>query len=370
MAVRRDIALALATVIGVPAITAALGAPVTLDGAVPLAGWLGLAVLARRRWPVGVLLASAAAIVALQTSGLYEGGWLWPASVAYASATLSGRLGWAAGTGLASLGLGWSWEWSVHNGSTADVVARAGTEALWLGIVLAAATAYRNWRSWQDETVARLAQSVRERELDAARRLAEQRVQIAREVHDVVAHTLTVVGVQLRVAAEALDDAPEQSRAAIEMAQTVRGQALADLRGLVTVLRSEPVRAPVAGLADLPAVVSAVASGRLTSELVETGEVRPLPAPAGLAVTRVVQESLTNVVRHAGGTAVRVELHYGRNSVSVTVTDDGRGSEPAGPGHGLTGLQERVTALGGTFAAGPGPEGGFVVRAEIPVPAS
>src|SRR5690606_22604859 len=137
-----------------------------------------------------------------------------------------------------------------------------------------------------------------------------------------------------------LDDVPEQSRAAIELAQAVRGQALADLRGLVTVLRSEPVRAPVAGLADLPAVVSAVASGRLASELVETGEVRPLPAPVGLAVTRVVQESLTNVVRHAGATTVRVELHYGRDSASVTVTDDGRGGEPAGPGHGLTGLQE------------------------------
>jgi len=376
-----DAALLVATVAGVPAVTAALGDALTLTGTVPLVAWLGGVLLARRRWPVGVLLASTVAIVALQTAGLTDAGWIWPSTAAYASAVLYGRLSWAVGVGALTVWVAAAWEWSVDGRSADAVAASVGIEALWLVAVLAATTAYRNWRRWQQEVVGRLEQNMRERELDDARRQAEERLRVAREVHDVVAHTLTVVGVQMRVAADALDTAPDEARAAIETAQAVRREAITDLRGLVTVLRAAgpdepqqstaavdaPALAPVARIVDLPRIVAAVSSDDLRTELAETGEPRSLPGPTDVALTRVVQESLTNVVRHAAATTARVEVHYGQSRVAVTVTDNGRGGPPGGrDGHGLAGLRERVTALGGTFSAGPATAGGFAVHAAVP----
>jgi signal transduction histidine kinase len=289
-----------------------------------------------------VLLASVALVVALRTADLTYTGWLWPATAAFATAVLYGRLWWAVGTGVVTLAFGATWEWTVQGGGGPVTLA---ADAVWFVLVTLGASAYRDHR--------------RSRVADEARRESEERLRIAREVHDVVAHTLTVVGVQLRVAAESLTDAPDEARAAIETAQAVRRSALEDLRGLVDVLRSP------ASL-DLPRIVSAVAGPDLAVSLASSGAARPLPAPVALTLTRVVQEALTNVVRHASATSARIEVHYGASEVSVTVTDDGRGGAPTG-GHGLAGLAERVAALGGSFAAGPGPSSGFTVQASVPL---
>jgi signal transduction histidine kinase len=354
-----DLALAGLTLVAVPALTVAFAGTVTAAGTVPLTVTLAVALLWRRRWPVAVLALSALTITALCVGDLTDAGWIWPATAAYASAVLAGRLGWAVGIGVAQVWFASTWEWFVQTGPSGGAV---GIEALWLAAVLAGAVAYRNWRRWQEEVVVRLRQSVHEQELEAARRQAEERLRIAREVHDVVAHTLAVVGVHLNVAADALDTSPEETRGAIAVAQRVRRDAMSDLAALVGVLREPPVTADLAG------IVAAVGSAVVT-RLNEAGDPGRVAGPVALALTRVVQESLTNVVRHARAATVTVDVHYGPSAVEVAVVDDGRAAAaaPSG-GHGLAGMRERVAALGGTFSAGPGDRVGFVVRARIPYP--
>lgn len=365
-----DVILATLTIVGVMAVTVLAGGKLTEAGALPLAVTLGGLLLLRRRWPVLVLGLSAAVIVAHRTADLTDVGWVWPATFAYASAALAGRFGWAVAIGVTQLAFAANWEWAVVAMAWPQTVATVGVEALWLAVVLAAATAYRNWRRWQDEVVVRLRQAAHERELEAAHRRAEERLRIARELHDVVAHTLAVVGVQLNVAADALDTAPAETRDALRLAQQVRGTAMADLAALVRVLRDagvEEIPQPQAALSDVAGLVDRVRSSSLDATLTEVGDRRSVPAPVALALTRVVQEALTNVVRHAHASEAHVSLHYGHSRAEVTVVDNGiGGNADRRSGHGLAGMSERVNALGGELVAG-GADGGFRVHATIPM---
>ncbi|WP_344935585.1 sensor histidine kinase [Actinoplanes nipponensis] len=245
-----------------------------------------------------------------------------------------------------------------------------GGEVLWLAAALATALAYRSTRRWQQEAAARLAQSLHERELDARRRRAEERVGIARDLHDVVSHTLAVVGVHLNVALDIFDEEPAEAREALRLAQEVRGRAMGDLRSLVDVLREgDRIETPAAGLEGLAGLIDRVRSAGVTVTVTELGERDAVPAPVATAVHRVVQESLTNTVRHAPAARATVMLHYTPASVTVEVADDGAGAAPGTEGHGIMGMRERVAALGGALTAGPVPGRGFVVRALIPVAA-
>ncbi|MGW4022095.1 sensor histidine kinase, partial [Streptomyces sp. NPDC005009] len=306
--------------------------------------------------------------------GLTDGGWVWPVSAAYATLAADDRLGrpglpWAAGVGLAELAFATAWE-TITGGSTLrDALVSLGAEALWLAVLLAAATAHRDRLRWRAELDERLLRAARERDLKAGRRIAEARLDIARELHDVIGHTLTVVGIQLRVAAEALDDSPEEARAALTTAQQVRTEAVRDLRALVHVLRApgEVSEVPAAGVPEVAALVDRMRSADLDIRL----ETAAVPAPVSLAVHRIVQEALTNTVRHAEASRAEVGIRCGDGRVEVSVTDDGRTSAqtPGTAGHGMRGMDERVRALGGDFFAGPHGKGdGWVVRATIPVP--
>ncbi|SCF11200.1 Signal transduction histidine kinase [Micromonospora viridifaciens] len=375
-------ALAVITLVGVPTGIALTGGRVTLDGAVPLAQTLAILVLLRRRWPVATLLASLAAVTAMRGAGLVEVGWIWPVTVFLAHTIVIGRIGWALGTGVVVLAYAANWE-SVVLGHSPDLVAsRVGAEALWLALVLAIGAAYRNRRGWQEELAARVRQSAHERELDARRRRAEERVRIAHELHDVVSHTLAVVGVHLHVALDTLESAPEEARDALRLAQDVRGKAMTDLQALVEVLRDESatkIESPVAQLDRLASLVEQVRTAGVEVSLHETGERSTVPAPVALAAYRIVQEALTNTVRHARATRATVALRYEPAQVAVTVTDNGTSTEfgrsttardpgePETGGHGLAGMRERVTALGGSLRIGPAAEGGFTVQASIPV---
>jgi signal transduction histidine kinase len=254
---------------------------------------------------------------------------------------------WAAGTAGATLWLAAVWE-----PTGAQRLTEVGAETLWLALIFAAARAYRNRQGWQAETAARLAH--------------QERLLMARELHDVVAHTLTVVGVQLHVANEALEDSPDEAREALRVAQDVRAKAVADLRDFLDLLRSGPSLTPTG---DVRAVVALFNGAHLSIE----GDENSVPAPVGLAVFRLVQEALTNAVKHAQADRIDVRLRYRSSQVDVDISDDGRGPSrwtgglPNGPGHGLAGMRERVAALGGTFHAGPGPQGGFQVSAVIPM---
>jgi signal transduction histidine kinase len=379
--------LAVLTLVGVPTGIALTGGSLTLYGALPLAETLAILVMLRRRWPVATLLASVAAVTAMRGAGLVEVGWIWPATVLFAHAVMIGRIGWAVGTGAVVLAYAASWEWAVLGHSPDLVVGRVGGEVFWLALVVAIGVAYRNRRGWQEELAARLRQSAYERELDARRRRAEERVRIAHELHDLVSHTLAVVGVHLNVALDTLGSAPDEARDALQLAQDVRGKAMADLRALVEVLRdgsATTIESPAAQLDGLASLVEQVCAAGIDVDLQETGDRSAVPAPVALASYRIVQEALTNTVRHAGATRAVVALCYEPAQVTVTVTDNGTRAGPGSTattgdpdhpgtggadtaGHGIAGMHERVNALGGLLRVGPAAGAGFTVQASIPV---
>ncbi|KHD78377.1 sensor histidine kinase [Actinoplanes utahensis] len=327
--------------------------------AVTLAGL----VLAVRRWPLAVFLLTFAIVAAWRVAGLIQAGWIWPASAALAGLVLAGRLRTAIVAAALTLLWGLNWDTFVYRHESPDwVFAHLGGEALWIGAVLAAATAYRNTVRWRAEVAHRIAADEQQRALEAGRRRAEERVEIARDLHDVVSHTLAVVGVHLNVAIDAFDAEPDEAKAALKFAQEVRGRAMTDLKALVGVLREGELPA----MESLERLLGQVREAGLAVSFNEIGDPVRLPAPVAAAVYRVVQESLTNTVRHAGATRVAVTVRYAPADVLVDVQDDGSGAAGIVEGHGISGMRERVAALGGALTAGPG-RSGFTVRATIPL---
>ncbi|WHT21709.1 histidine kinase [Crossiella sp. CA-258035] len=197
----------------------------------------------------------------------------------------------------------------------------------------------------------------------AERARRDERARIAAEMHDVIAHSLAVIVSQ----AKGGRYAPELAGEALRVVEDTGRAALTEMRGLLGVLRGpEPdTRRPQPGLADLPELLTGIRATGLPVRLTERGEPRPLGAVAGLAAYRVVQEALTNVLRHAGAGAAEVELAWSATGLTVTVADDGGGAA-AVAGHGLTGMRERAEAAGGRFTAGTRPGGGFAVTAWLP----
>lgn len=210
----------------------------------------------------------------------------------------------------------------------------------------------------------------RDREESGQRRAYEERLRVAREVHDVVGHSLAVINMQAGVALHVLDRRPEQSRVALEAIRQSSKDALDELRGTLAVFRrseTEVARRPAAGLAQIDQVIANVTESGRRVELDVTGDRRTLPEGIDLAAYRIVQESLTNVVRHAGPASARVRIVYEPEQVTVEVTDDGaHAPETPSGGHGIVGMRERATAVGGTLEAGPRAEGGFRVLARLP----
>jgi signal transduction histidine kinase len=230
-------------------------------------------------------------------------------------------------------------------------------------------------------TVAEVARGRRERSIEAARmrteearrRAGEERLRIARELHDVLAHNISLINVQAGVALHLIDERPEQARTALAAIKQASNEALGELRSVLDVLRhsdEEPPRSPTSGMARLDDLVAGTAGAgfRVTKRI--EGRPRPLPAEVDLATFRIVQEALTNVTRHTGGAKAEVRIKYGRRYLTVQVDDDGpgTGSNPApGAGKGIRGMRERAEALGGELEAGPRPGGGFRIRARLPL---
>jgi signal transduction histidine kinase len=207
---------------------------------------------------------------------------------------------------------------------------------------------------------------------EAQRRLGEERLRIAREVHDVVAHAMVAINVQAGVAAHRIDKDPEQARTALRAIKQASGEALADLRATLGVLRGDDAEAPVrpaAGLGDLDELAAGLRAAGVEVEL-DVGDVAAVPGSVQAAGYRIVQEALTNALRHAEAAHVRVRVGREGGAVRVEVADDGRGAAADGArdgsGSGVPGMRERAAALGGTLEAGPDPGGGWRVRAELP----
>ena len=218
---------------------------------------------------------------------------------------------------------------------------------------------------------ARARDAVADRELEASRRVTEERLRIARELHDVIAHTVSVMTVHTGVVADALDDPPEEVRNALATVRAASRDANRELRALVGLLRSPDGSdlAPAPGLGDIPALVRSSQDTGVRTELTEQGRRRELPALVELTAYRVVQEALTNVVRHTDAHQARVGIDFGAKELVVEVVDEGPSSTSVdvNEGFGLRGMAERVGVLGGVVDYGPREPNGFRVRARIPL---
>jgi signal transduction histidine kinase len=217
----------------------------------------------------------------------------------------------------------------------------------------------------------RSAQLEREREENARKAVAEERARIARELHDVVGHSVSVMTVQASAVRRLLTPDQEKEREALLIVEQTGREALAEMRRLVGVLRNPeeaPALAPQPSLSHVAKLVDQAREAGLPVELTVEGEPVPLPASIDLTAYRLVQEGLTNALKHAQAKHAEVRVRYADGHVEVEVSDDGRGagSEPGG-GHGLVGMRERVSVYGGELETGPRPEGGYRLHARLPV---
>jgi signal transduction histidine kinase len=211
----------------------------------------------------------------------------------------------------------------------------------------------------------------RERDLAAREAVVEERARIARELHDVIAHNVSMMVVQAGAERRVLDrDADGSTREVLETVEQIGRSALTEMRRLVGMLRTDgsDSLSPQPGLDDVPALVTQVTEAGLPVELHVEGERRALPAGIELSAYRIVQEALTNALKHAGNAHAEVHVRYGPESLELEIVDDGVGAVgPAPGGHGLVGMRERVALYGGRLDAGRRPSGGFAVSVKLPV---
>jgi signal transduction histidine kinase len=334
----------------------------TPDSAFALVAVAGLVLAVRYRWPRVVLAVSAGAVAVYSLLG-YENGAavLAPVVALYTLATrLSARraLAWGVLTTLVLMGAT-----AAHNpfgptGAGFYLLPGLTAAATLGGIAVASRRAYI--ASIQDRA-----------EADARRTIDEERLRIARELHDVVAHTMATINVQAGAAAHVLRDRPDAAAEALATIKSVSKDGLRELRTILNVLRqadeADPTQ-PTPGIGQVHGLIDGAARAGLKTTLTVSGPVRPLPAAVDLAAYRIVQESLTNAIRHAGPATAAVTLTYADGELLVEVTDtglDGAGLGSTG-GHGLIGMRERASSVGGSLAAGPGPDGGYRVAARLP----
>ena len=228
---------------------------------------------------------------------------------------------------------------------------------------------FRMWQLHVREVEERAERVVRAKDEAAKRTTMEERLRIARELHDSLTHSISVIQVQAGVAVHLANKRGEDVPPALLAIQEAGADAARELRATLQVLRTED--GDGSGLCQLDGLVARSRSAGLPVTVTVTGARRPLPPDVDQAAYRIVQEALTNVSRHAGRAQATVRLHYAPGALTVQVGDDGNGagSGTPGPGLGLVGMRERVSVLGGRLHAGPQDGGGFLVRAELPLPA-
>jgi signal transduction histidine kinase len=335
-----------------------------------------LALLVRRRWPARVLAVTLACGLAYAARTYPEG----PSQLAIYPAlwtvalTLPRRAAWvaAAGTAVAVAGA----ELFLYGDTMFD------GEPLYAAVTVFAAMwwgeAVRARRAYVAELRDRAERAERTREEEARRRVDEERMRIARELHDVVSHTIGVISVQAGVASHLLERRPDKAAESLAAIRQASDEALGELHAMLGVLRDgdgggEAPLSPAPGLGELDVLVAQAAGAGVDVRVSRQGRPRRLPPAVDLACYRVVQESLTNVVRHARASRAEITVTHADGRVAVEVTDDGRtggNGEAPGSGQGILGMRERARALGGSLEAGPRPEGGFRVLASFPVGAS
>ncbi|AXH90833.1 sensor histidine kinase [Micromonospora aurantiaca (nom. illeg.)] len=356
---RADVLLAAAT-LGLVAVAVAADRPSPGGAAlaVVVGAVLGGLVLCARRWPLPALVATAVVILGYYALDLPPVGVAAPAAAVLYRVSERGRVVPAAVVAGSLLAVSVVARLAEGDDIAVVVGTELGSEAALLLAVIALGDAVRNRRSLRAALVRQAVAADEERHREAARQVEAERLRIAREVHDTLGHTMSVITLQSAVAREALADSdPAQAESALAAIRSVSGSAMAELRATLGTLRREPgPREPAPGFDRLPALVDGVRRGGLAVDLRIEGPVDTLPAVVGSTVYRVVQEALTNVLRHADATRVTVTVRATPGRLALEVVDDGRGSPPGGPtsgkGQGLRGMAERVALLGGTVETG------------------
>jgi signal transduction histidine kinase len=324
----------------------------------------------RQRHPVPVVFVTAVAAMVYLAAGYPYGPVFFTVAVGCFSALVAGRRK-AAWTAVGMLWAGhvlvshWLYRWLPPPGDSAISWGQEPFIAAWVVAIVAMAELVRIRREqWARERA--------ERAQAARRRADEERLRIARELHDVLAHSISVINVQAGVGLALLDSDPEQARTALTTIKAASKEALGEVRQVLDTLRTpgDAPRAPAPGLGRLPELVEQAASAGLAVTV--EGEPPGLAPGTDLAAFRIVQEALTNVVRHSGSRHARVHVESAEGVLRLRVDDDGpaTGADAGGSGNGLAGMRERAAALGGTIEAGPRADGGFRVLAVLPLRAS
>ncbi|MGW0945555.1 sensor histidine kinase [Streptomyces sp. NPDC002623] len=246
--------------------------------------------------------------------------------------------------------------------------------AVWLLFPVVIGNLVRLQRAYVDAVQARAEHAEHGREEEAQRRVVEERVRIARELHDVVAHHLALANAQAGTAAHLARTHPDRVQGLLTDLAGTTSSALRELKATVGLLRQagdgDAPLAPSPGLAQLAELMQACACAGLDVRIATEGTARPLTPGVDLTAYRIVQEALTNVSKHAGARTARVRLHFGRDRLTITVTDDGTAvpaAAPVGRGFGLIGMRERAESVGGVLRAGRRPEGGYQVTTRLPL---
>lgn len=326
---------------------------------------LGLPAILLSRWPLpgfALMVVGAVGLAPLGPTGLVGGlqAVVLDVAVAYLAATRSRTA--AAGAAVAALlaqGTAATLYLDSANASYVNVLI-----ALLLGVVVAwlAGTAVRQRREYGAALLRRAAEEA----------VTKERLEIARDLHDQVAHSIGVIAIQAGVGRRVIDTQPDEARKALDTIETASRETLAGLRRTLVALRrsdSEAAVTQTSGLADLDRLVTATDAAGVRARVRTQGEPRVLPPDVDLAAYRIIQEALTNVVRHAQVETCEIVLGYGPEALRIEVTDAGRGGTDSGTGYGLRGMRERVALFGGELTAGTRPEGGFRVSATLPIPA-
>ncbi|MEU6172131.1 sensor histidine kinase [Streptantibioticus parmotrematis] len=324
----------------------------------------------RLRRPTAVVYATAAVTLGYLAAGYPYGPFFLSFAVAFGSAVYAGRRrhAWAAAVGLYGCHLllsHWLYRWLPPSGDAGAGWVSESAFAAWL---LAFGAAVELGRVRREQ----FARNRRERAEAERRRADEERLRIARELHDVVAHSLSVISVQAGVGLALIDEHPEQARTALTTIRATSKEALGEVRQVLDSLRSpgSAPKAPAPGLDRVPELARQAAAAGLDVRVTTEGGPRRLAPGADLAAFRIVQEALTNIVRHSGARSARVHVDYRAGALRLSVDDDGpaTGDGDSGGGNGLIGMRERAAALGGTVEAGPRGDGGFRVVATLPLP--
>lgn len=342
--------------------------------AVVLAGIGCSALIWRRRHPIGVLAVALGCGVSFLFLGFRESPLVISPvllSVYTVALVTDRRTTWTTASASGVVLVGAALLYAPHSWLKPDNAALLA----WTALPAAVGDGLRSRRAYVAAVEERAEHAERTREQEAQQRVAAERVRIARELHDIVAHHIALINAQAGVAAHLAKQQPDQILTALEDIRDTSRSALDELRVTVGLLRqsSDPVapRNPMPGLADIPALLASFERTGLKVTLTRHGTAAPLAPAVDLAAYRIVQEALTNVRKHAGAAHARLTLRHHPERLTITVEDDGRTAhhrpQPAGTGHGLIGMRERVATVGGRLHAGPRPGGGFSVTADLPL---